>query len=364
MKTLFTIIFIFITTNVFGQFQDFFKYSTIYTSATLNNSLFTPGVWQMNPEGELIDRSENNPYDFGLNIGIRKLARFEYQKKKGDFYTGEENEHSDKSLIGAVNGFEYKAQVELKRQQGREFENRHLMVRYLGDFYTIKAEQLFNGLADIEFQSVDTRLRLKIGNKINLTAGVMNAWRPLGYQYNAIAAYQETGNPWWQLAYDQGFKDFYYYVDGDQNGVDDWYDWYDWYWENPDGEVIAQTDQEFYKYHFGNIVREYTLDVQDSLGTIRELNLAIGGSFYHYGERFWVHAFADVYPKHWTEEIDKHIEEHIELSNDRIDYSLGFILGAKIGRMKKLGFFIEGNYNNLYEKEFFQVTSGINYLIF
>ncbi len=355
MKTLFTIIFIFITTNVFGQFQDFFKYSTIYSSISLNNSLFAPGVWQMTPEGELVDMSQNNKYDKSINIGIRKLARFEYQKKKGDFYTGQENEHSDKGVIGAVNGFEYKAQIELKRQQGREFENRHLMVRYLGDFYTIKAEQLFNGLADIEFQSIDTRLRLKIGNKINLTAGVMNAWRPLGYQYNAIAAYQETGNPWWQLAYDQGFEDQFYSI-GDE--------YYDWTWVNPEGELIAQTDHEFYKYHFGNVVRDYTLEIQDSLGTIRELNLALGASFYHYTEAFWIHAFADVYPKHWTEDIDEEVSKHIDLSNDRIDYTVGFILGAKIGRMKKLGLFMEGNYNNLYEKEFFQITSGINYLIF
>ena len=315
-------------------------------------------------EGQLVDVTRDNPYDFSINIGIRKLARFEYQKKKGDFYTGEEKEYSDKSIIGAVNGLEYKFQINTKRQQGREFENRHFLVRYLGDFYTIKAEQLFNGRADIKLQNIDTRLRLKIGNKINLTAGVMNAWRPLGYEYNAIEAYQETGSAWYQLAYDYGFQDQYWYYDGDQNGVDDWYDYYDWRWFDPDGNHIAETDGEFYKYHFGNIVREYTLDVQDSLGMVRELNVALGASFYHYGDRFWIHAFGDVYPKRWLEEVDEEILDHIELDNDRLDYSLGFILGAKIGRMKKLGFFVEGDYNKMYGREFFSLMGGLNYLIY
>ena len=363
MRKLLAIIFIFISVQCFGQIEDLFKYSTIYTSASINNSLFTKGIWQMQ-EGQLVDVTRDNPYDFSINIGIRKLARFEYQKKKGDFYTGEEKEYSDKSIIGAVNGLEYKFQINTKRQQGREFENRHFLVRYLGDFYTIKAEQLFNGRADIKLQNIDTRLRLKIGNKINLTAGVMNAWRPLGYEYNAIEAYQETGSAWYQLAYDYGFQDQYWYYDGDQNGVDDWYDYYDWRWFDPDGNHIAETDGEFYKYHFGNIAREYTLDVQDSLGMVRELSVALGASFYHYGERFWIHAFGDVYPKRWLEEVDQQILDYIELDNDRIDYSLGFILGAKIGRMKKLGVFIEGDYNKMYGREFFGLTGGLNYLIY
>ena len=364
MGKLLTIIFIFICVQCFGQLSDLFKYSTIYTSASLNNSLFTQGIWQMTPEGQLVDVTRDNPYDFSINIGIRKLARFEYQKKKGEFYTGEEREFSDKSNIGAVNGLEYKFQINTRRQQGREFENRHFMVRYLGDYYTIKAEQLFNGLADIKLQNIDTRLRLKIGNKINITAGVMNAWRPLGYEYNAIAAYQETGNPWYQLAYDYGFEDQYYFIDGNQNGVDDWFDWYDWTWTNPEGEVIAQTDYEFYKYHFGKVVREYTLDVQDSLGMVRELNVALGASFYHYGERFWIHAFGDVFPKRWLEEIDEEVLRFIELDNERIDYSLGFILGSKLGKMKRFGLFIEGDYNKMFGKEFFHLTGGLNYLIY
>ena len=82
MRKLLTIIFIFISVQCFGQLSDLFKYSTIYTSASLNNSLFTQGIWQMTPEGQLVDVTRDNPYDFSINVGIRKLARFEYQKRK------------------------------------------------------------------------------------------------------------------------------------------------------------------------------------------------------------------------------------------------------------------------------------------
>ena len=363
MKKLLLVLLMFICGNVYAQIDELFKFSTVYSSLSVNNSLFAPSVWQLE-DGKLVDRSKDNPSDFALNLGIRKLARFEYQKKKGEFYTGEEREHSDKSIVGAVKGLEFKAQVEIKRQQGREFENRHLMARYLGDFYVIKAEQFFNGLADIQIKSLDTRLRLKIGNKLNFTAGVMNGWRPLGYEYNALQAYEDSGNPWFQLAYDRGFEDQYYYVDGDQNGVDDWYDWYDWYWLSPGGDRIAETDYEFYKYHFPQVVRDYQIEMQDSLGLVRELNLALGTSFYHYGERFWLHCFADVFPKRWMEEIDEDVARYIELDEERIDYSIGFVLGTKIGVKKKLGFFIEGDYNDLFDREFFYLTGGINYLFY
>lgn len=364
MRSLVFFILAFVCLNAQAQIDNLFKFSTVYTSFSVNNAMFTQGVWQLE-DGNLVDVSKDNPYDMGLNIGIRKLARFQYQKKKGEFYTGEENEYSDKSIIGAVNGLEYKAQIEIKRQQGREFENRHLMLRYLGGFYVLKAEQLFNGLADIELQNVDARLRLKIGNKINLTAGVMNAWRPLGYQYNAIECFEVCkAQPWYQLAYDYGFEDHYWFFDGEQNGQDDWYDYWNWSWTNPEGVEIANTDEEFYKYHFPNIAREYQLDVQDSLGMVREMSVALGASFYHYGDQFWLHAFGDVYPKRWMEEIDEHTLEHIDLDSERIDYKLGFVLGTKIGKKKRLGLFVEGDYNWMFEKEFFSAMGGINYLFY
>ena len=73
-------------------------------------------------------------------------------------------------------------------------------------------------------------------------------------------------DPWWNVAYDLGYEDTYYYIDGDQNGVDDWYDYYNWNWTSPDGTLVADTDQEFMKYEFGKAVDQYNktyLDISE-----------------------------------------------------------------------------------------------------
>ena len=346
------------------QLDDLFKFSTFYGALGVNNALFSQGQYVME-NNELIDLTRENPHDFSLNIGIRKIARFKYQNKKNNFYDGSEKYNTDNALIGAVKGLEYKFQLETKRQQGREFRNKHYFLRYLSNYYVIKAEHLENGLADVRFYNIDSRFRVKIGNKLNLTFGGLNTWRPLGYEYNAMAAYQAAGNAWDQLAFDYGYEDHYWYFDGEGNGQDDWYDYWNWYWTNPDGDRIAETDQEFYKYHYGRIVRQYQIDVQDSLGLTHEFSLAVGLSLYHYSDDFWIHGWADVFPKRWLmDDIDEDVLQYIELNNDRIDYNIGLIIGTRLGKKNNFGLFVEGNYNQMWERNWFNIKTGINYLFF
>ncbi len=363
MKNIIFVLLLFCNLSLFGQLDNIFKYSTFYGAFSINNSLFQQGQYVME-NNQLMDLTQDNPYDFGFNFGVRKIARFQYQNKKNTFYNGDEKYYTDNSLLGAVKGLEYKFQLESKRQQGREFKNKHYFIRYLGDFFVLKAEHLENGLADVRFYNLDTRLRLKLGNKLNLTFGGLNTWRPVGYEYNAMEAYTSTGNPWWQLAYDYGYDDHYWYFDGESNGQDDWYDYWNWYWTNPEGDTIAMTDQEFYKYHYGEIVREYELDVQDTLGLIHELSLSVGLSFYHFTDNFWLHSWVDVYPKRIVDEIDQYILQYIDLNNNRTDYNIGFIMGTRLGKSKKLGAFIEGSYNQMWGREWFNIKTGINYLFY
>ena len=346
------------------QLDNLFKYSTFYGALGVNNALFSQGQYIME-DNQLIDLTRENPYDFGLNIGIRKIARFKYQNKKNNFYDGSEVYPTDNTLIGAVKGLEYKFQLETKRQQGREFRNKHYFLRYLSDYYVIKAEHLENGLADVKFYNIDTRFRVKIGNKLNLTFGGLNTWRPTGYEYNAMECFSVCQEKqWYQLAFDYGYDDHYWYFDGEGNGQDDWYDYYNWYWTNPEGDVIADTDQEFYKYHYGNIVRQYEIDIQDSLGLMHEFSLAVGLSLYHYSDDFWIHGWADAFPKRWIDDIDEHTLEHIELDNERLDYNIGVIIGTRFGKNKNFGLFVEGNYNQMWERNWFNIKTGINYLFF
>ena len=76
-------------------YNDFLKYGTIYGGIS--------GI-HMNPRKEyyvrtnengnifdipvVVDGTEYNPFDYRIGFGIRKLARFDYERKPGNFWTG------------------------------------------------------------------------------------------------------------------------------------------------------------------------------------------------------------------------------------------------------------------------------------
>ena len=59
---------------------DFFKYSTIYTSMSMNTSMIEDEDYISISKG-YEDVTQINPYDYNLTIGIRKIARFDYEYK-------------------------------------------------------------------------------------------------------------------------------------------------------------------------------------------------------------------------------------------------------------------------------------------
>jgi hypothetical protein len=90
----------------------------------------------------------------------------------------------------------------------------------------------------------------------------------------------------------------------------------------------------------------------------------VGLSLYHYSDNFWIHAWGDLYPKRWVDHIDDYIAENISLDNERLDYNIGFILGTRFGKNKNLGAFIESNYNQMWDRKWFNIKTGINYLFY
>ncbi len=59
-----------------GQVKDFFKYSTFYTSMTMGTSMVETEDYIAVDKG-YEDVTEINPYDYNLNIGLRKIARMD-----------------------------------------------------------------------------------------------------------------------------------------------------------------------------------------------------------------------------------------------------------------------------------------------
>ena len=61
-----------------AQIRDFFKYSTLYTSMTMNTSFIEDEDYMAIDRG-YEDVTQVNPYDYNLTIGLRKIARFDYE---------------------------------------------------------------------------------------------------------------------------------------------------------------------------------------------------------------------------------------------------------------------------------------------
>ena len=70
----------------FGQI-DFFKYSTLYTSMSMNTSFIERQDYIAVDKG-YEDVTQINPYDYNLTIGLRKIARFDYEYKVKTWYYG------------------------------------------------------------------------------------------------------------------------------------------------------------------------------------------------------------------------------------------------------------------------------------
>ena len=100
MKKLLTLVFIFLyIVPSFSQekdkfftslYKDFLKYGTIYGAGGISNSVEAsePTYFlRTNPDGSLystpdvVDNTEVFPFDYRYGFGIRKLARFDYERK-------------------------------------------------------------------------------------------------------------------------------------------------------------------------------------------------------------------------------------------------------------------------------------------
>ena len=63
-------------------------------------------------------------------------------------------------------------------------------------------------------------------------------------------------------------------------------------------EWLASSDNEFYKYHFGDLVNNYNKKILDGLGLQQEVSAVLGLDYYLYRENYWLHAWGSVYPIH------------------------------------------------------------------
>lgn len=394
MKYLFSILIALVMlmpTNVNAQndsffskvYQDFLKYGTVYGAGEIRNSVVagSPTYFvRTNPDGSLysipdvVDNTPSFPFDYRYGFGIRKLARFDYERKPRNYYDGTEQQLAFTAPSSAVTGFEYQFHLEKERWQGREFDNHRFFLKHTGKHHIIKAESREVGRINLKYQSAEARARLPIGEKFSLSAGAIFRTHDRAYGYNPIEIWlnetNDSGFPtnyWYELGFEYGYDDIYYTRE-DENGNEV----NDWYWVDSEGNEVAQTDLEFRETIFPQLMNRFNNEVWSQLDRFGEIAPIIGFDFYHYKGNFWLHAYGNyILPYHkyvMGDELCSYLNrnnwgkgglvEDSELEQWS-DYSFGASFGWKVG--KNLGVFVEGEYSKMWDSKLYQSTFGLNY---
>ena len=141
-----------ISSYVFGGF---FDSSTLYISGSM-------GTPYINGEQILED-------DYNYTLGIRKIALFDYQSRSR-FYKGNEKQLSDKAIVGAVNGWEYLFSMSSVRNQGHEYTDSEVWLKWSNNWFVTKVKYIEKESRDLQIFDYDARFRLNF-NKIDVTIG-------------------------------------------------------------------------------------------------------------------------------------------------------------------------------------------------
>ena len=334
---------------VFARFID---NSTLYFSLSTNSTIIT-------------DNDVDIDDDYKYSVGVRKIALFPYQSRSR-FYTGSESALSDKANIGAVDGWEYLFNVDGVRLQGNEFADTKVWLKWSSEKFTTKLKYENKESRDLEYIQADFRWRKSFWF-MDFTTGYALRGHPV-YNFFAIDDYEGM---WWELAYEYGYVDYMIpEVDLNDNGIiDDYYVWIEtdpiteegywiyfyegtnYYWENHDVEYIAGSDNEFYEYHYPNVVDMYNEENKDKSYQF-EILYVVGLDMYFGGETYYTHLWCNLFPKTYGI-TDKAYE------GDEMQYDIGMLIGTNIN--DKIGLFLEGDKLNYYGREEYSFKVGLNY---
>ena len=332
-----------------------------------------------NPDGsiysipDVVDNTPIYPFDFRYGFGIRKLARFDYERKPKNFYDGTEEQLAFSAPTSAVQGLEYQFHFEKERWMGRDFTNYNFFVKHTGKYHIVKVQAREVGKINLNYNSAEVRGRLPIGKKFSVSAGAILRGHERAYGYNPVEIWlnetDEFGNPinqWYGLGYEYGYEDiFYTQTSTDPYGGETVTQ--DWCWIDADGNQVAHSDLNFRESVLPGLMNRFNGEAWDLLDPWMEIAPIVGVDFYHYKRDFWLHAYANyILPYHTYVAGEKEFsylnrnnwgkgglvqDAKLEQWND---YSFGASLGTKIG--KNLGIFIEGEYSKMWDSKLYQTT--------
>tara|TARA_B100000131_G_scaffold196784_1_gene189128 strand:- start:317 stop:1618 length:1302 start_codon:yes stop_codon:yes gene_type:complete len=366
-----------LASSLFGQdaLLNFFKYSTAYSSFSLNAPRYQDDrfaiIGGLSTGDLIVERTDRElKPDFQTSFGLRKIGRFQYEAKHGvksagkggKWYDGSEQNANESATFGPVKGWEYLVKFSQGRQWGDEYLNQEYWLRYIGDWVMAKVGVTELGLEDIKYGQGDIRLHLTpeaLGNKLHFSAGFKHRQHPvygfdamvldttwyrgswwafaedafgiddnMWYDEDMLEGYDEDGNPIWKhnelLEYVNGE---WQRVEGDGpfwNGQGEYWG-HDWLWRDADGRIFAYTDREYFVYHFPGMLEEYIDDLKKGLGNQNETSVVIGADFYHYDESWWLHAWGNWLPYHYGHTKHSYhnaaaYQDHLEEGKEPYDF--------------------------------------------
>ena len=172
------------TSFLFGQiegvFSNFFKYSTVYAGFNLVSPMHQDDRYKLVPVDEdgnpswgsttvIVQKDERElKPDYDIAFGIRKIARFHYEGKRGvknagvggDWYKGmADASPNEAATIGRVKGFEYLVKYMEHRRWDMKHASQEYQLRYLGDWFILKLKYMDLGLEEINYGQGDLRFR-------------------------------------------------------------------------------------------------------------------------------------------------------------------------------------------------------------
>ena len=386
MKTIFTIFLVMWSFTAQSQifkdiYKELIKYSTVYVAGNVGNAYETqrPNYFiRTDPDNlyaipTVIDNTIYHPFDYRYGVGIRKLARFDYEIKDKHYYDGTENNTGLSAPTSAVKGLEYLIHYEKERERGEEFINSRFFIRHTGKHHIVKIEQRSQGNVDFKYFSAEARARLPIGKKFSVSIGVIYRTHEKAYGYNPVEIWlneeDDDGkaiNTWYTLGHKYGYTDHYtsYSMDGADTV-------YDWIWMDEEGNIVAYGDRDFRDRGMPALMNRYNNEIWDSLPSYGEVAPIVGADFYHYKDNFWLHAYGNyLLPYHHYVNGNKDFS-YLNRNNWGIgglaedskpeqwaDYQVGVLLGWKMS--KKIGVFIEGEYTKFWDSDIFSSSVGLN----
>ena len=346
------LIFLLVPCLSFGQtlketIKKTFKFATFYAAVNGGNSLSDVNTFSVNT-GQLISGVNKTPFDYSINLGVRKIARFQYENRASVFYNGTENTYSDAANVGKIKGFEFLFEGDLRRVQGKNYVDQHHFLRYVADDWIAKVEYLQDGFADIKFFEASQRYKYNVSNKFSVNVGAAQRLaEPYGYDPLAEWLLNNGNIHYTYLAIQEGYTvDF-----SDPNMIT---------YSNPSGNIVATNTEVWEALIIPDVLANYDERKRNEQGYKMEYSMVLGFDYYHYSKEFWIHTWGNVMPYHVN--TNNEYSYHNYQGGQWVDYSGGLILGHKFN--KHLGVFAEGKYNKYWNRKWHNFSVGVNYVIF